>query len=85
MLTLKSFLGREGVTVLDRLQQKQISGGQSCLFTLTYSDGTTRQVMAGGYSEGSAGSGEANAACVGVMGGDVSRCQYDCAYDGFGQ
>ena len=77
---LLDVLNLEGVTPLTKGQQGEISGGQNCIITI---DGVS--FIAGGYSEGSAGSSEANDDCVGAIMAGAGRCSYDCAYDGFGQ
>ena len=84
---LNNILNLDGVTVLNKKQQGSVNGGQACLFTLIYHGGGSRRVMTGDYSEGSAGSSEANSDCAALVSGnnDVGRCFYDCSHDGFGQ
>ena len=71
----------EGIHLLSKSQQKKISGGkQKCTFTI---DGAEYTVD--GYTDGVAGSAEANSDCVGAIMAGASKCSYDCEYDGFGQ
>jgi len=78
----------KGVKSLTKPEQKNVKGGQICRFTL--SGGTLEApiiVDLEGYAEGRTGSIQANAACVSYLSLSDSagdRCQYDCAYDGFG-
>ena len=83
-----SILNLNGVTVLNKNQQLGIKAGllQECRLTFTYTHDGTTHTQSGLYSDGAAGSAEANDDCVaGIMSGVVSSCSYDCSYDGFGQ
>lgn len=82
---LSEILNLEGVASLSRKQQAQINGGQTCEFSTTSSSGASLTFLAGGFSEGSAGSSEANNDCVAIIQQQGGSCSYDCAYDGFGQ
>ena len=81
---LQNILNLEGVAVLDKKQQKTISGGeQICRITHTYLGGNFYNESY--FTDGDAGSDEAEAFCVDmIVGGTADSCGYDCAYDGWG-
>lgn len=82
----KSILNLEGVQILSRNEQKSVNGGktQTCRFTVTL-NGETRTTFVQGFTDGSAGSTEANNACVSVLTNtQATRCSYDCAWDRMG-
>lgn len=84
---LRNILNLDGVTVLDKKQQKQLTGGrmmaQSCTFTYVDAwDGRTYTVTSGGYADGQAGSNQANLDCVDmIVSGGATRCSYNCSWD----
>ena len=81
---LNNILNLEGVTVLNKQQQKEINGGQTCRFTIKDAYGT-HVIEQPGFAEDTAGSSQANDACVSLIEAGAFRCFYDCEYDGFHQ
>lgn len=84
---LKNILNFEGVTLLNKEEQKNVAGGlrSSCALIITNSGGGT-EVFEGMYY-GSTYNGistSANNACVKAIQDGATRCKYDCAYDGIG-
>lgn len=85
---LKNILQLEGVLELTKEQQKQIKAGSNiCRITIIYPDGG--RDSANVFFSGSTGeeiSQGANNFCLNeIFNEGVSRCFYDCEYDGFGQ
>lgn len=86
---LKNILTLEGVTILNKQQQKNIRGGGGyCRLTIIYDNGGRE--AGGGYFLGDTGadiSNAANAFCSNEVQNEpgVARCFYDCEHDGFGQ
>jgi len=78
-------LNLKGVKALSKKEQQSINGGrvQECTFTYVNAiTGEPGSVTSGGYSDGQAGSDEANAACVDmIINGTASSCGYDCEWD----
>ena len=75
----------DGVSVLNKKEQATVNGGlQTCRITTSYLGfSMTFETV---FSDGPAGSGEANDYCVDIIvSGNASSCGYDCEYDGFGQ
>jgi len=83
---LQNILNSEGVTVLNKKQQGSINGGQTCKITVKLSNGQWASKEFDGFSEGAAGSSQANAVCANQVSTNelVDRCFYDCSYDGIG-
>jgi len=83
---LNNILNLDGVTVLDKKQQKSFKGGETCRFTVIRPSGN---VQSGSFEVGVDGpeaSNVANDACVdAIESGEATRCFYDCEHDGFGQ
>ncbi|WP_299178336.1 hypothetical protein [uncultured Chryseobacterium sp.] len=73
---------------LSRGAMKSVNGGVGslCALKITLTNGTTEvhtQYFPGSNSQASSG---ANSACVSILqDSSVTRCKYDCAYDGFGK
>lgn len=82
---LKNILNFEGVTLLNKEEQKTVNGGkQTCRFKVTL-NGETRTKFVSGFADGQAGSNDANAGCVSVLANTAATsCSYDCAFDGMG-
>ncbi|KAB8152202.1 hypothetical protein EZY14_014230 [Kordia sp. TARA_039_SRF] len=85
---LKSILLLKGVSLLSKKQQGNIIAGSNiCRITIIYPDGGRDSVNV--YISGSSGqeiSQGANNFCLSeIYNEGVSRCFYDCEYDGFGQ
>jgi len=79
----------KGVSPLTKEEQKNVNGGvQDCRFTISSPDLDNPFTLdIGGFDDGSAGSGQANDACVEYLnrpGNENDRCFYDCEFDGFG-
>ncbi len=84
---LSNILILKGVTSLNKKQQSEVNGGsgQTCRITVV-KEGRKITSDFGGYSSGSSGSQQAQQDCAYAvhLGGDGTRCFYDCEYDGFG-
>ena len=78
----------KGVKSLTKPDQKNVKGGQTCIFTISSPELIGALVIKReGYPEGPAGSILANDVCVSLLllpGNSGNRCQYDCGWDGFG-
>jgi len=78
----------KGVKQLTKPEQKNVKGGQTCIFTISNSKlNESLVIRREGYPEGPAGSILANDVCVSLLslpGNSGNRCQYDCGWDGFG-
>ncbi len=83
---LNNILNLEGVTVLDKKQQKEINGGGKCRIT-TFTDGVRDDVGVIALLPDDAYSQEfyGNQACLREIANGADRCFYDCSHDGFGQ
>jgi len=85
---LKNILHLKGVSVLSKKQQESVKAGSNiCRITIIYPDGG--RDSANVFIPGSTGqeiSQGANNFCLSeIFDEGVSRCFYDCEYDGFGQ
>ena len=81
---LKNILDLDGVKLLNKREQSDIAGGsQTCHFSITRADGVVLNLSFADFSDGQAGSNEANDLCVGVMMSEMNnqRCGYDCEWD----
>lgn len=87
---LNNILNIEGVTVLNKkhlkvLNKKQlkgVNGGQSCTYTIVFAGGGSHSFVGiANYSEGAAGSAEANSICAEYAIESGNRCFYDCEWD----
>ncbi|WP_439129952.1 hypothetical protein [Polaribacter sp.] len=86
---LNNILNLDGVTVLDKKQQKQVNGGMNSCKIVTFTNGVRSEpqriwnLPSDGYSQEY----YAQIACGQELSGDnpVDRCFYDCSHDGFGQ
>lgn len=78
---LENILNLKGVSVLTKEQQGNINGGQWCTLT-TFLNGVRSVGRFPNFAEGSAGSVEANRACVNTIeAGTADSCFYDCEWD----
>jgi len=91
---LQNILNLDGVTVLNKKQQKVVSGGlvqeTTCKFTLFGTENGQSTSYVGYESSPISGSGSsswANDVCAHAVStnSNVNRCFYDCDYDGYGQ
>jgi hypothetical protein len=83
---LKNFLNLNGVTVLNKEEQCNVNGGQTCRFTIIMASGSRFTVEGEVGVEGPGGSAQANTVCVNhIQNHPEDRCFYDCEHDGFGQ
>ncbi len=81
---LSNLKNMNGVTVLGKKEQREVRGGDKCYLYIDYEDGTYGGIVL--YTSLENGSSTANDRCVDLrLNGGASRCQYDCAHDGFGQ
>lgn len=81
---LNNLLNLDGVTVLDKKQQKKINGGSEiCTITTIDSNGGRHFDLIASNSENPSEDG--NSFCVSqIEAGNASRCFYDCSHDGPG-
>ncbi|TXD50053.1 hypothetical protein [Polaribacter sp. IC073] len=78
---LNNILNLDGVTVLDKKQQKEVNGGGGCRLT-TFTNGVrdTYLIMGMAEDEGTQTAGAHNA-CGDLLNGGADRCFYDCTHD----
>ncbi|WP_164510856.1 hypothetical protein [Nonlabens xiamenensis] len=81
----QDLMSTEGVTVLSKQRQTSVNGGGKCRVTYTSGGTTFTQEISTGLIQGPNDSIVANTHCVQAIEAGWDRCQYDCAYDGFGR
>jgi hypothetical protein len=81
---LNNFLNLEGVTVLNKKQQKDVHGGGQCIIR-AYTNGVLTSIgVASGMADNEASeTAGAHAACAYELNNGATNCYYDCAHDGF--
>lgn len=84
---LNNILNLDGVTVLDKKQQKKVNGGRNTCKITTFKDGVRSepQSIINLPSDSLSQEFYGNQACLGEIAAGADRCFYNCSHDGFDQ